>query len=352
MKSKKNTNKKIFFDIHDVLKHNCLVNMVYGTRGIGKTYSCLKYAIENFKETKMASIYIRRYKDELAGFNTDAEKNILKPLILNDIIKADDLKFKTLKDIHTIYDKKSGKAMLTGLPLSKAVILKSNDFSNVNFIIFDEFIIDKSNYHYIPDEFISFINMIETISRLREITQGVITPVVMLSNSASRNNPYFLNFNIPITNENPYIDDDLLVYKPDPTNFVKEKTKTRWGKFIEKHTGMQKYLFDGEFSNNTYFLFDKLPPKTKYIATLVYLNKKIAVYMDSDYNEMYITDKINKEYKIVFSLTKEDQTPDILQIKNCQKIIDTMKKKYDKGKLKFNNYNLQILFTEILTIFK
>jgi len=350
--NKKNNNKSIFFDIKSILKYDCLINMIYGTRGIGKTYSALKYALENFKETKMATIYLRRYKDELSGFNTDASKNILRPLILNELVNENDLKFKTRKDIHYIIDKKSDKAILIGLPLSKAVILKSNDFSDVNFVIFDEFIIDKSNYNYIPDEFKSFINMIETITRMRETTQGVITPVVMLANSASRNNPYFLNFDIPITDDNPYIDDDLLVYRPEPKEFVEEKEKTRWGKFIKKHTKLTKYLFDGEFSNNTYFIYDKLPSKTKYIATLVYLNKKIGVYMDSQFDEMFISDKVNKDFKIIFSLTKEDRTPDILQIKNCQKIIDTIKIKNEKGKLKFANYNLQILFTEILNIFK
>ena len=97
--------------------------------------------------------------------------------------------------------------------------------------------------------------MIETISRLREITQGVITPVVMLSNSASRNNPYFLNFNIPITTENPYIDDDtvsmlrkLAVYAgichvrtPEGSSYaanvdVSESRETRGFNIVPKYT--------------------------------------------------------------------------------------------------------------------
>lgn len=325
--------------------------MIYGARGIGKTYSSLKYGIENYNATGMASMYIRRYKDELSGFNIDEEKNILKSLIINNEINASDLKFYTKKDIHYIIDKKKDKTMFIGLPLSKAVIMKSTDFSNTNFIIFDEFIIDKSNYNYIPQEFVSFINMVETITRLREITQGVTTPIVMLSNSASRNNPYFLNFNIPITKNNPYIDDDLLVFRPDATKFKSEKLKTRWGKFIEKHTSMSQYIFDGDFQNTTYFIFDKMPAKTKYICTLIYLKKKIGIYFDNN-NNIYISDKINNNHKIIFSLTKEDATPNIKQIENCQKMIDAVKSKLKNGKVKFSNYNLQILFTEILNIFK
>lgn len=76
MKSRKTKNNNIFFDIETILKHDKLVNMIYGGRGIGKTYSSLNKAITNYYETGKGTIYLRRFKDELTDFGSILDKVI------------------------------------------------------------------------------------------------------------------------------------------------------------------------------------------------------------------------------------------------------------------------------------
>ena len=78
------------------------------------------------------------------------------------------------------------------LPLSVANILKSTSFNKVSTIIFDEFIIDKGCYRYLANEVEQFLDMVETIARLRDVR------VLFLGNAISVTNPYFTYFNLTL----------------------------------------------------------------------------------------------------------------------------------------------------------
>lgn len=334
-------NKKIFFNPQEIIKYNCLINMIYGARGIGKTYGMLKYAIENFYKTGEGVIYCRRYKDEFRDFGS-----ILAPIIANNP-EYEKITYNSRKKT---FEDENKKVIIKGIPLSQAVIKKSSSYSNITTIIFDEFIIDKGNYQYIPDEFSAFHNLIETVARMRELTDNQIVKVFMLANSASRNNPYFIGYKIPITKKNPYIKNDLLLYKAENQNFIEEKLKTRWGQFIKNNTNMLDYMINGDFIDKMDFIVKKLPSKTYYIATLIYLKTKIGVYKDNQKNLLYISNKINNNYKLCFSLTKADDTPDILNINANKKLIEIIKQYYNQGMLRFTDLKLQAIFIDILKI--
>lgn len=172
----------------------------------------------------------------------------------------------------------------------------------------------------------------------------------MLANSASRNNPYFIGYKIPITKKNPYIKNDLLLYKPQNNNFINEKLKTRWGQFIKNNTDMLDYMLYGDFKDKTDFIEKKLPQKNLYIATLVYLKQKLGIYKDTKNNYIYISDRINPSSKTIFSLTKEDDTPDILSINVNKKLLEAIKKYYNMGMLRFTDLKIQAIFIDILKI--
>ena len=335
------TKNNIFLNVDDILKYDCIVNMIYGARGIGKTYGFLEHALEHYEKTGKGTIYLRRYKDELREFET-----ILNPIFENRDFKID-IQFKKNKEF---IDTKKNKIILKGMPLSKAPITKSSNFNNFDIIIFDEFIIDKSNYQYIPNEFIAFHNFIETVARMREITNNTIIKTYMLANSASRNNPYFIGYNIPITKKNPYIKDDLLLYKPSIKSFIDEKLKTRWGQFIKNNTKMVDYMLYGDFNDKNDFIDKKLPAQNRYICTLIYLQQKIGIYSDTKNNIIYISDKINPTNKNIYSLTKQDDTPDIISINSNKKILDTLKKYYNLGMVRFTDLKIQTIFIDILKI--
>lgn len=333
--------KNIFFDIKNILKYDCLVNLIVGARGVGKTYSSLNYAIENYKATGYGTIYLRRYKNELSDFET-----ILNPVITNNNIQN----IKYINKGKKFVDEKNDKTILKGMILSQGMIKKSQDFSNINLIIFDEFIIDKGNYNYIPNEFNNFNNFIETISRLREITENIVIKTIMLSNAASRNNPYFIGYKIPVIEQYPYIKNDLLVYKAENTGFIEAKKSTRWGRFIINNTSMYDYMMDGNFKDKKEFIIEKLPPQTKYLATLIYADNKIGLYKDLKENNIIFSKKINETSKTIFSLTKEDRTPDFKYLNKKSPTIQSILQYNDLGRIRFDDLKIQAIFFDILKL--
>ena len=75
-------------------------------------------------------------------------------------------KFSTKGNKFYCDDKVCGYAMT----LSTAQDLKSSNFSKVKYIIFDEFIIEEGQKKtYLKNEVFVFLNLIETIARLRDI---------------------------------------------------------------------------------------------------------------------------------------------------------------------------------------
>ena len=85
------------------------------------------------------------------------------------------------------------------IPLSTANILKSSTFENVDTIIFDEFLITRSTYHYLPNEIIQFAELLETIIRLRPNIK-----ILLLGNAISVSNPYFDFFGLTLPYKNQY----------------------------------------------------------------------------------------------------------------------------------------------------
>lgn len=333
----------IFLDVKSILAKDKLVNMITGARGIGKTYGALKYAVDKYEQIGSTTIYLRRYKSELKKFET-----IFNNHFANKDINAS--KYEIDKGTRRkLLDKETKKPVIEAIPLSTAISFKSASFETCDFIIFDEFILDKSSIHYIQDEFELFNNFIETISRLGELTENRIVKILMLSNAGSRNNPYFIGYNIPIFKNDLYVNDDLLVYMPDQQEFKKAKEKTRWGKFVKKHTKMTEYMLEGNFKDKNDFIA-QLPKKTQYIATLIYFDKKIGVYLDMNSTKLYISDKVNMNNTITYALTREDSTPNYLILGKTNRLFQMLKQYWDLGYLRFTDLKIQSIFLDILRI--
>ena len=55
----------IYFNPDRLLSYNCLLSIVIGERGVGKTYSMKDYCIRHFLNKKKKFCWIRRYASDL-----------------------------------------------------------------------------------------------------------------------------------------------------------------------------------------------------------------------------------------------------------------------------------------------
>ena len=66
----------MWYDVRKTLSYNCLFNFVIGNRGCGKTYSCKKWAVDDYLKNGNEFIYLRRY---------DSELDLVKKSFFNDL---------------------------------------------------------------------------------------------------------------------------------------------------------------------------------------------------------------------------------------------------------------------------
>ena len=144
----------MYYDPNKTLSRQRLFNFVVGARGCGKTYGAKKTVIKRFLKSGKQFVYLRRYETEMPA------AEMLN--FFDDVsVEFPDTEFKSYNGLFRINKQIAGWYF----PLSKATMLKSIPFPNVDLIIFDEFIIEVGIYRYLPNEVRTFLECYSTISR-------------------------------------------------------------------------------------------------------------------------------------------------------------------------------------------
>lgn len=156
---------------------------VVGARGVGKTYGVMRKLIESGEKF----IYLRRLKSQLDQCGK-AEGNPFKKL--NTDMDRNILPFPTGGMITFRENDKAGDVAAAGVALSVVANVRGIDFSDYNYIVFDEFIASAGE-RPIKNEFAAFLNFYETVNRNRELEGRDPVKCIMLGNANTLVNPYF-----------------------------------------------------------------------------------------------------------------------------------------------------------------
>lgn len=323
----------IYYNYDKILSYNAIFNFIIGERGVGKSYGAKKYVTKHFLKHKKQFVYVRRYKTELkqALFNGN------DPIFFNQIKNDKELKNHNLtnnKDTFFIDKEVAGYA----IPLSVANILKSSSYNQVDTIIFDEFIIDKGNYHYLQNEVIQFLDVVETIARLRDIK------VFFLGNAISITNPYFTFFDLslPYNSEFKKFKNGLIV-----VNYIKNleyrkvKKATRFGQLIN-NTEYGKYAIDNEFLRDSKSFIRKKSKDSKFYFTLIINGKEYGVWVDYKQSEMFISNDYDPKCPITFTINPDDHNETTILVRcRTSPFFKSIIEYYRLAKLFFDNQQIK-----------
>lgn len=166
-----------------ILDQGTAFTMVVGARGTGKTYGIMKELLNR----KKPFIYLRRLKTQLdsCGKNTG---NPFKRINLDTGVNV--LPFSVAGNIEFRYDRKDGDLAAVGLALSTVATVRGIDFSDFNYIVFDE-AVAMVGEKPIKNEFEAFLNFYETVNRNRELSGDPPVQAILLGNANKLSNPYF-----------------------------------------------------------------------------------------------------------------------------------------------------------------
>ncbi|MBO7731334.1 MAG: phage DNA encapsidation protein [Methanobrevibacter sp.] len=286
----------MYFDLQQVLSYNALINIIVGERGVGKTYSCKKFCIRDFIKNGNQFVYLRRYETELK----ESCDGFFDGLIKNKEFEGTE--FGVIRKKKTTIFTCDGEVMGFGMSLSVASQFKSKEFPNVKNLVFDEFIIDKGVYRYLKNEVHCFLDICESLFRLRDFR------AFLLGNAISQVNPYFNYFKINM----PYgstittsKEGEILMCYVKNEVYRDVKRKTRFGKLIDG-TEYGKYAIDNMWLRESKSFIEKRPEKAKFYFTLQYQTYTFGIWADGETSKIYISNSYDPSCPIIFTLSADD----------------------------------------------
>lgn len=323
----------LFYDPNKLLSYNRILNFVIGARGIGKSYGFKVHPIKRFIKHGEQFIYVRRYKPELKKVSNYF--NDVKEEFPNHDLKVKGREFYC-----------DGKLMGWAIPLSTWQSEKSNAYPNVSTIIFDEFIREKDNSRYLPNEVEALLNLMDTVFRNRDNVR-----CVCLSNAVTVVNPYFVYFDLVPNIErrfNAY--KDIVIEIPDSVDFSDMRRQTKFGSLIDgtEYAGMS---LDNEFVNDSETFIDKRTKDSRFQFSVVYKGMQMGVWVDVGLGLMYLSHDYDPSSKFVYALTTEDLDENKMLMTQWKKNYHLFKmvSAFKKGFLRFDN---QVIRTMSYEMFK
>lgn len=237
-----------------VKKNNYFLNFFIGGRGTGKTYSALKGCY--FDDKKI--MYLRRTAEELKT-TCSGVTNPFKAINTDFGVDVRVVKNKTITQLIDYTDTQNPKEIGVACALSTFGNLRGADFSDIDVIIFDEFI-NTNPINRLKDEGFLLWNLIETVNRNRALRGENEIKVILLSNSGSLENGILTDLDLPeeirkmkTENMTVYNDDDRGIYLELLDNKAVRDAKAETALYkATRGTSFYAMALDNEFTNDCF----------------------------------------------------------------------------------------------------
>lgn len=272
-----------YYNIESALKKGMAWNVVIGGRGIGKTYSTLQKAVDEGKK-----IILMRYTKKEVSYCSSKKGNPFKKLNtkrgwhIGVAVSGEGIGIISDEETHE----------MVGYVISLADIsdVKSIDFSEIDWIIFDEIVRKKNSRKLIQTPGTDFLDFVETVARNRELEGEEPVKVIMLSNSTNYESEILLELNITREFEvmlskghrrRTIRERDLFIEMPS-CSVSEEKRNTSLYRFA-RGTNFERMALDNEFAYDDFYnvraqkVIEYLP-LVSYGSLVIYQHKSDSRY--------------------------------------------------------------------------
>ena len=328
----------MWYDKAQLLSHNKIMNMVLSNRGGGKTFCMTRWAIDDFKKTGRQCVWVRRYQTEVDEMLTNAKFfDAVREYYPNDELTIDGN-----------LGKVNGHVAVYFVALSTSRQLKSNNYPLVNKIIFDEFVISKGRVTYLKNEVEVFLDLYETVARMRDNVRAVL-----LANSVSVVNPYFLFWNIkPDTTKRFTVQGQVCVELFTDNDFVDAKNKTRFGQLV-RGTRYGEYAINNKWLDDNETFVQAKTPRAEFLLGMKYNGIMYGFWIDYDVGLIFVNRQYDPYSYNLFALTKDDHEANLLLIKSLTdaKRVQRIVYAFRNGLIRFEDMQVKNQFYEFIGYF-
>lgn len=332
----------IHWSSHDLLCRNGMWNYAIGGRGVGKTYDAKLKRTKHFLKTGKQFVYLRRYETEFAD----------KQQLFNDIaaefpehdIMVEGMRAMIRRTPEEGKPKEAWRVFCYLVALSTTISKKSVPYPDVDYIVYDEFIIDRGFIRYMPNEVKVFLEFYNTVDRFTDRVR-----VLFLANAVSIVNPYFVYFGIKPRKGQRFtsaMEGYHICEVIESSGYIQKVVATRFGRMIAG-TEYFDYAVANRFTNDESQFICKKPSSARFMYGVVFDGSKMGVWKDFGENRYYISGKIPKGEQ-PFVVTKADQAPDLLMVDRASPLLKSLKRLYMMGGVYFESPVLMTAFFNIL----
>lgn len=299
--------KNGFIDFDKLMKNDTnIYKFIIGARGIGKTFGCLKYLIDNAKRTGNKFVYMRRTQTQVDLIRTPELNpfNALEYELGKDysfILKAIN---KNVSGIYeSVYNADKNIYEPSNIPLGYIIALstianiRGIGGNDIDYIFYDEFV-GELHEKPIKSEGLAFLNALETIGRNRELKNIQPLKVICASNSVNLGNPIFIELKFittiekAIKNNYDFINlkdrlTSIYIIKDNPISLKKKETA------LYKLSGTGSFSemsLDNSFTKEN---FEMVKSRKLNDYKLLCTVGEIVVYKHRNKNEWYISGYAN-----------------------------------------------------------
>ena len=231
--------------------------------------------------------------------------------------------------------------------LSTAQSLKSTNFPKVKTIIFDEFIIEEGQNHYIKNEVENFLGMVESISRMKDVR------IFMLANAVTITNPYFIYFDISLpynTDIKTYRDGLILVQYMYNKEYREAKAQTKFGR-LTSGTEYSRYANENNFRLDNKNFIEKKTGTSRCSFGIKYNDQTFGVWFDFNEGKIFVSSDINTPQ--IFACTLHDHSPNTMLLSairdyTCWK---TFIKNYKLGNVYYESVKIKNQIQELIRMY-
>ena len=188
-----------YYTSKNIRQKNAHYNLIFGERSNGKTFDILREGVKDYFESGCVNqlALVRRFAEDFEGatsarssYNSlmhDGKGKNQIALLSKGVY--DGVEYYAGKYYLTIWDGEKQKSLRTdkviayGFALTSAEHYKSGSFPHIKTILFDEFMTRR---FYLPEEFVTFLNLVSTIVRQRDDVK-----IFMCGNTVNKYCPYF-----------------------------------------------------------------------------------------------------------------------------------------------------------------
>lgn len=342
---------KDYYSGKDALSYNCPITIVCGERSFGKTYYYKRRCIQHFIDTGHTFYYMRRYDEQVKAilrkkdsfFSDLAHEFPAHDLRLNGRVMQ--CKPKNLPD-----KAQNWQTMGYLIALSSYENEKSNQDSKADCLIFEEFIKERKRVPYLENEVSAFYNLWETFDRREDRIR-----IIMLGNAADLTNPYFMEWGITITENQPrftrWRNKSVLLEYCQPSEEFKRRSLQSNIYRVTEGSKYDEYARTNKFADlNDYFIEPKKPTGAHHNYNIVFQGHVYGIYMCPVAGIWWVSQKLTRKPKTTYALTRQDMRPNVIMLNRASGAIKTLGRAYRCSFLWFDSVKTRESFTNMLQL--